>query len=198
MGQMSHRRHTKLRQTLLAAICTLTLGAGAPAWAEDAVAAVARIYATTLHTASSPAALTQALAADVSIAAVAAKVLGPPYTNAPAAQRADFDRVLLKVIALELHHKLSADVTFEILRSRALQTGDVVVFSRLTRRNGSEKLLDWKMRPCGARFCIYDLLGNNASYTAALRKDMGRRLAALNGSVAALTESLVAELAQQG
>ena len=56
-----------------------------------------------------------------------------------------------------------------VIRSKALKGGDVVVFSRLTKADGTEKKLDWKMRPCGTRYCIYDLLGNNASFSAARR-----------------------------
>jgi hypothetical protein len=184
------------RAATAALVLSASLQAGA-AQAEDAVQSVNRIYVETIAAASDPGQLAAGLAASVDLQAVAVKTLSEAYTSAPAADQADFNQLLLEIIAAELSRRIRSEYGFEILRARQLQTGDVVVFSRLTETDGVEKQLDWKMRPCGTQFCIYDLLSNNASFSASLRNDLTGRLAAAGGSVAQLNLSLRAEMNKQ-
>lgn len=165
--------------------------------AEDAVASVKRIYTATITAGSAPGLLSARLESSIDFAAVSQKILGEAYRNASAADRRNFDAVLLEVIALELSQKIRNDQEFEILRARKLRGDDVVVFSSLTRSTGSQKLLDWKMRPCGTRYCIYDLLSNNASFSASRRSEYTARLQAAGGSLATLTRALGAEVASR-
>ena len=183
------------RVALLVALSVAALAPAAAAPPEDATASVTRIYASTIEAGARPDRLAARLATSIDLDALSRKVLGPAYGKATPAERKDFKAVLLEVIALELSQRIRRDQDFEIIRSKALKGGDVVVFSRLTKADGTEKKLDWKMRPCGTRYCIYDLLGNNASFSAARRDDYAARLKAAGGSLAELTTALRAEVA---
>lgn len=186
----------RLRTARLAAAVTLAglFPAGA-APAEDAVASVRRIFTSTVEAAASPDILATRLAPSIDLEALSQKVLGMAYGAAPASDRADFDAVLLQVIALELSERIRKARTFEIFGTRDLRGADVVVFSRLTNTDGIEKRIDWKMRPCGSSFCIYDLLSDNASFSASRRDEYAARLQAAGGSLARLTDILRAQVA---
>lgn len=185
----------RLRKAGLGAL--LAVLAAPQAQAEDAVDSVLRIYQTVIQTGAAPERLARRLGPSIDLKTVAARVLGKAYLEAPARDRAEFEAVLLEVIALELSRRLDPAQEFEILRSRDLRDGEVVVFTRLTPDSGKERLIDWKMRPCGAAFCIFDLRRDNASFTAARRDDYAARLQAAGGTLAGLTADLRAEVAAQ-
>lgn len=161
---------------------------------DDAIAAVQRIYAETLAAAAAPDRLSQVLGTTVDLDALAQSVLGTAWESASAAERQDFAAVLRDVIAVELGRRIRTDGDFVIAGVRALGGADVVVLSRIGRTDGGETRLDWKMRPCGASFCVFDLIYNNVSFRADRRDDYAARLAALGGSVTALTAALRADI----
>lgn len=180
----------------LLAVAALTAAFRADAApAEDAVASVERIFRTTIEAGASADLLASRLAPWVDLDALSRKVLGTAYGNASATDRREFDAVLLKVIALELAQRIRRAKQFDILGARNLRGSDVVVFSRLTKDDGMAKLLDWKMRPCGTRYCVYDLLSDRASFSASRRDQYAARLQAAGGSLANLTSVLRAEVA---
>ncbi|WP_170940950.1 ABC transporter substrate-binding protein [Antarctobacter heliothermus] len=170
------------------------LGATA-ASAEDAVASVVRIYTTTVQTGQSPKRLADRLAPSIDLQTLSSKILGKAYASATPQDRSDFNAVLLEVIAFELSRRLGNEQTFTVLRSRTLSGGDVVVLTKVTKSDGSEKSIDWKMRPCGSVYCIYDLRSDNVSFSVARRDEFSARLQSAGGSLAGLTTSLRAEIA---
>jgi len=182
-------------RALVVVLMAAALLAAPRAQAEDAVASVLRIYQTVVQTGNAPDRLARRLGPSIDLKTLAARVLGKAYQEAPARDRADFEAVLLDVIALELSKRLGPDQEFVVLRSRDMRDREVVVFTRLTRADGSERLIDWKMRPCGTAYCIFDLRRDNASFTAARRDDYAARLQAAGGSLAGLTADLRAEVA---
>lgn len=116
---------------------------------EDAVEAVSRIYTTTLQTRADPARLADRLESSVDLRALATRVLGAAYTDATPAERADFEAVFLDVIALDLSERVRGDRQLAIFRTRSLDNGDIIVFSRIdeTRRHaGSDRLEDAALR----------------------------------------------------
>ncbi len=156
---------------------------------------VVNIYKTTIQAGQSPKRLADRLGPSIDLQTLSAKILGKAYANASPQDRADFNAVLLEVIAFELSKRLGNEQTFTVLRSRDLSGGEVVVFSKVTKTDGSEKSIDWKMRPCGSAYCIYDLRSDNVSFSVARRDEFSARLQSAGGSLAGLTASLRAEVA---
>ena len=161
---------------------------------DDAIAAVVHIYSDTAAAGSDTGKLSALLATSVDLEALASKVLGQAWNNATPAEQTDFKAVLRDVIARKLSTEFRADARFQITGARKTGAADIVVFSRLTRPDGHQDFLDWKMRPCAQKYCIFDLVRNNASFSVSRRDDYAPRLAALGGSVAALTRSLRSEI----
>ena len=187
-------RRSNSRLVLAAVLATAHASIAA---AEDAVEAVTRIYTTTVQTAADPALLADRLAGAIDLEALAIRVLGAAYSDATAADRTAFDAVFLNVIALELSERVHSDQQLVIFRTRSLDNGDIVVFSRITENDSSQGLIDWRMRPCGASYCIYDLRSDNVSFSVARRDDYAARLQSAGGSLAELTRRLQSEVAER-
>jgi ABC-type transporter MlaC component len=126
---------------------------------------------------------------------IARKVAGKAWDGASEAERREFRLVLRDVMAVELDRRIRPDDRLRINEAKPLGSRDVVVLTSQIRRDGSARRLDWKMRPCGGSFCLFDIVGNGASLTVARRDDYAARIRALGGSLAALTKNLRAELA---
>ncbi|MHB0953262.1 MAG: ABC transporter substrate-binding protein [Allorhizobium sp.] len=177
-------------------------GIAGPALAADtegAIAAVKRIHANTVEASKASAGrkvaqLSALLDKYLDLNEIASRVLGKAWDGASAGERQDFKRVLRDVMAVELSRKIRPDDRFAISGAKAINDRDVVVFSHQTRKDGSDRRLDWKMRPCRTSFCIFDLVGNGASLSVARRDEYAARLRALGGSLAALTRSIRAEI----
>lgn len=162
---------------------------------NGAVAAVEKIHALVVASASGPASrLAPLLERHLDLGEIARKVAGKAWDGAGESERRKFLVVLRDVMAEELDRRIRADDRLRINEAKPLGARDVVVLTSQIRRDGSARRIDWKMRPCGGSFCLFDLLGNGASLTIARRDDYAVRLKALGGSLAALTKSLRAEL----
>ncbi len=190
----------KIRTLILIAL--FAAGVAGPALAADtegAIAAVKRIHANTIEASKASAGkkiaqLSALLDRYLDLNEIARRVLGKAWDGASAGERQDFKLVLRDVMAVELSRKIRPDDKFAISGAKAINDRDVVVFSHQTRKDGSDRRLDWKMRPCRSSFCIFDLVGNGASLSVARRDEYAARLRTLGGSVAALTRSIRVEL----
>lgn len=131
----------------------------------------------------------------VDLNAVAGRMLGKTWQAASSSERRDFRNVLRDIVANELVRKVRGGDRFTIKGAKAIGARDTVVFSEQSLRGGGTRKLDWKLRPCGSSFCIYDLVLNGASMTIARRDEFAARLKSSGGSLGALTRSLRAELA---
>lgn len=196
-GRARHRWRGRL--TALACIVALWGGASSPAAAanlDGAIAAVEKIHALTVASASGPASkLAPLLERYLDLGEIARKVAGKAWESASEAERREFRQVLRDVMAVELDRRIRPDDRLRINEAKPLGSKDVVVLTSQIRRDGSARRLDWKMRPCGGSFCLIDIVGNGASLTVARRDDYAPRIKALGGSLAALTKSLRVELA---
>ncbi|WP_161784922.1 ABC transporter substrate-binding protein [Hoeflea sp. BAL378] len=167
----------------------------AAAGLDGAIAAVERIHATTVASAGAPVArLAALLESHLDLAEISRKVGGKAWDGASAAEKRKFTLVLRDVMAIELGRRIRPDDRLQVSGARPLGHADVVVLSSQIRADGSTRRIDWKMRPCGAGYCLYDLIGNGASLTLARRDNYAARLRALDGSLAALTRQLRAEI----
>lgn len=184
---------------VLVFLASLWGGAASPAAAaniDSAIAAVEKIHALTVASASGPAAkLAPLLERYLDLGEIARKVAGKAWDGASEAERREFRLVLRDVMAVELDRRIRPDDRLRINEAKLLGSRDVVVLTSQIRRDGSARRLDWKMRPCGGSFCLFDIVGNGASLTVARRDDYAARIKALGGSLAALTKSLRGELA---
>lgn len=184
---------------VLVFLASLWGGAASPAAAaniDSAIAAVEKIHALTVASASGPAAkLAPLLERYLDLGEIARKVAGKAWDGASEAERREFRLVLRDVMAVELDRRIRPDDRLRINEAKPLGSRDVVVLTSQIRRDGSARRLDWKMRPCGGSFCLFDIVGNGASLTVARRDDYAARIKALGGSLAALTKSLRGELA---
>lgn len=192
VGRTCHARRSHSRLVLAV---LLVMGNSGIAAAEDAVEAVTRIYTTTVETTADPARLADRLAGAIDLTALATRVLGAAYSDAAPADRAAFDAVFLDVIALELSNEVHSNQQLVIFGTRSLDNGDVVVLSRITENDSTQRLIDWRMRPCESSYCIYDLRSDNVSFSVARRDDYAARLQAAGGSLAELTRMLQSEVA---
>ncbi|WP_291832711.1 ABC transporter substrate-binding protein [Limimaricola sp.] len=179
---------------VLATLLALAPVAALAADVQGAAVAVNRIYGQTLANADMPEKLAEMVGKVVDLDGLSAQVLGPAWDGASQVDRADFEAALRDVIAVELARRLHPDLTFAITAIKPLRDDDVVVLSTLTRADGRVTRLDWKMRPCGDSWCIFDLIGDGASFSVARRNAYALRLDALNGSVPALVRSIRAEI----
>ncbi|HCL65156.1 MAG TPA: hypothetical protein DIC56_10020 [Rhizobium sp.] len=195
-------RQTPGRAWALIIMALFAAGIAGPALAADtegAIAAVKRIHANTVEASKASAGrkvaqLSALLDKYLDLNEIASRVLGKAWDGASAGERQDFKRVLRDVMAVELSRKIRPDDRFAISGAKAINDRDVVVFSHQIRQDGSDRRLDWKMRPCRTSFCIFDLVGNGASLSVARRDEYAARLRALGGSLAALTRSIRAEI----
>lgn len=175
-------------------LCPIASAASA-ANVDGAIAAVEKIHALTVASASGPAAkLAPLLERYLDLGEIARKVAGKAWDTATEAERQDFRRALRDIMAVELDRRIRSDDRLRVNDAKPLGSRDVVVLTSQIRRDGSARRLDWKMRPCGASFCLFDIVGNGASLTVARRDDYAARLKALDGSLAALTKSLRADI----
>lgn len=195
------RRFAGLRRPVLAvAVWFATLlgmasSATSAANVNGAIAAVERIHALVVASANGPASrLAPLLERHLDLGEIARKVAGKAWDSASESERRKFLIVLRDVMAVELDRRIRGDDRLRINEAKPLGARDVVVLTSQMRRDGSARRIDWKMRPCGGSFCLFDLVGNGASLTVARRDDYAVRLKALDGSLAALTRSLRAEL----
>lgn len=198
----AYGRRTPGQARALILLALFAAGVAGPALAADtegAIAAVKRIHANTIEASKASAGrkvarLSALLDKYLDLNEIARRVLGKAWDGASAGERQDFKLVLRDVMAAELSRKIRPDDRFAISSAKAINDRDVVVFSHQTRQDGSDRRLDWKMRPCRTSFCIFDLVGNGASLSVARRDDYAARLRILGGSVAALTRSIRAEI----
>ena len=162
---------------------------------DGAIAAVEKIHALVVASANGPASrLAPLLERHLDLGEIARKVAGKAWDGTGEGERRKFLTVLRDVMAVELDRRIRADDRLRVNDAKPLGARDVVVLTSQIRRDGSARRIDWKMRPCGGSFCLFDLVGNGASLTVARRDDYAVRLKALDGSLAALTRSLRAEL----
>ncbi|GEO83301.1 MULTISPECIES: ABC transporter substrate-binding protein [Alphaproteobacteria] len=181
------------------AVCILLLATStSPSIAaniDGAIASVERIHALIIASSTGPASkLAPVLERHLDLATISEKVAGKAWGAANETERRDFRRVLRDIMTVELDRRIRSDDRLRINDAKPLGSRDVVVLTSQIRRDGSARRLDWKMRPCGSSFCLFDLVGNGASLTIARRDDYAARLRALGGSLAALTASLRADL----
>lgn len=184
------------------AAIAFSVGLGAPlssvaaaANVDGAIAAVEKIHALTVAQANGPATkLAPLLERHLDLGEIARKVAGKAWDGASESERRDFRLALRDIMAVELDRRIRPDDRLRINDAKPLGSRDVVVLTSQIRRDGSARRLDWKMRPCGSSFCLFDIVGNGASLTIARRDDYAARLKALDGSLSALTKSLRADI----
>lgn len=126
---------------------------------------------------------------------LAAKTLGATYTTASANNKADFRAVLAEELATEIARKIKPGAQLSVTGTKPLGKTDVVVLTRVERDGGKPRRLDWKLRPCStAPYCVFDLVLDGASLSAARATDYAARLKANGGSLPDLTRSLRGDL----
>ncbi|MEX0853472.1 MAG: ABC transporter substrate-binding protein [Bauldia sp.] len=168
--------------------------AGAPA---DAVALVERVYAMAFEVAGDrsagrPQDGLHVLRDSFDGSAIARVVLGDRWERAAAGERREFVDALLDAIVGALVRRIgryrAQDVT--VVGTRAISNGDILVRSRLVSPLDDPLTVDWRVRGCGARPCIVDLLVGGASVSLERRNDVAARLAANDGSLSELIADL--------
>ena len=171
--------------------------AASAAQSEQVIAVVRSVHAQTLSAiaAKRTSRVSSIIERHVDLNTVAGRMLGKTWQAASAGERRDFRNVLRDIVANELVRKVRGGDRFTIKGAKAIGARDTVVFSEQSLRGGGTRKLDWKLRPCGSSFCIYDLVLNGASMTIARRDEFAARLKSSGGSLGALTRSLRAELA---
>lgn len=164
---------------------------------EQVIAVVRSVHAQTVSAigAKRTSRVSSIIERHVDLNAVAGRMLGKTWQAASTGERRDFRNVLRDIVANELVRKVRGGDRFTIKGAKAIGARDTVVFSEQSLRGGGTRKLDWKLRPCGSSFCIYDLVLNGASMTIARRDEFAARMKSSGGSLGALTRSLRAELA---
>lgn len=124
--------------------------------------------------------------------AIAKAVLGTRWGSASADDRAAVVDALLYAIAHNLADRLerTRDRNFAVLGTKVLANGDILVRSEFHRPLHRPTSVDWRVRHCGGKLCIGDVLVDGGSVTVQQRDRVAQRLAANGGSIPALVLDL--------
>jgi ABC-type transporter MlaC component len=119
---------------------------------------------------------------------IARAVLGTHWGSASADDRAAVVDALLDAIARGLADRLerTRDQNFVVLGTKVLTKGDILVRSEFRRPVHRPTFVDWRVRHCGGRLCIGDVLVDGGSVTVQQRDRVAERLAGNGGSIPAL------------
>jgi ABC-type transporter MlaC component len=143
--------------------------------ADRAIPVVNRIRDITINAANAASSkrrsiISTAIDRYVDVETLASRVLGKSYLEASAADKREFRSVLQEVLAGELSRRLRPGDRFDVTSAKSIGGSNVVVLTTVRRGNGETNRLDWKLRPCPAvAYCVYDLVYNGASLSAARR-----------------------------
>ena len=177
------------------ALLVLAFGvAPLPASADDKADAIALVQ--TVHQAAISPGPAEAQHKSISRAfdgkGIARAVLGTYWRSASADDRAAVVDALLDAIASGLADRLerTRDQNFVVLGTKVLANGDILVRSEFRRPVRRPKAVDWRVRRCGGRLCIGDVLVDGGSVTVQKRDRVADRLAGNGGSIPALVVDL--------
>jgi phospholipid transport system substrate-binding protein len=160
--------------------------------AADARALVARVHQGAFDAAHEGGGVPQAVRDAFDGPFIAEAALGKYWAGAPAADRAQFVDALLDAIVKTLVKRLGKhrDQDFQILSTKTIAGGDVVVRSRLSPPAQDPLTIDWRVHRCKAGLCIADVIVGGASMTVQRRDDLAARLKANGGSLPKLIADL--------
>jgi ABC-type transporter MlaC component len=82
------------------------------------------------------------------------------------------------------------DQNFVALGTKVLTKGDILVRSEFRRPLNRPTSVDWRVRRCGGRLCIGDVLVDGGSLTVQQRDRVAQRLAGNGGSIPALVADI--------
>jgi len=178
---------------ILLALLTLAIGIAPPACADeqgDAVALVETVHRAAITLGRGGPAETQrrSISAAFDGKGIARAVLGTNWSSASAGDRAAVVDALLDAIIRGLADRVgrTRDQNFVVLGTKLLPNGDILVRSEFRRLAGRPISVDWRIRHCGGRLCIGDVLVDGGSMTVQQRDRVAQRLASNGGSIPAL------------
>jgi ABC-type transporter MlaC component len=179
---------------LLIATCAPTLSASADEQG-DAVRLVETVRQAAIvlgHGGSAEAAQLRSISAAFDGKGIAQAVLGTHWRSASADDRAAVVDALLYAIAHRLADKLerTQDKSFNVLGTKALANGDILVRSEFRRALHRPTSVDWRVRHCRGQLCIGDVFVDGGSVTLQQRDRIAQVLAGNGGSIPALVVDL--------
>jgi ABC-type transporter MlaC component len=123
---------------------------------------------------------------------IAQAVLGTRWRSASADDRAAVVDALLYAIAHRLADRLerTQDKSFNVLGTKALANGDILVRSEFRRALHNPTSVDWRVRRCRGKLCIGDVFVDGGSVTVQQRDRIAQLLAGNGGSIPALVADL--------
>jgi len=160
--------------------------------ASDAKALVDRVHKAAFDAAHEGASVPQSVRDAFDGPYIAAAALGKYWDGASAGDRAQFVDALTDAIVKTLVKRLGKhrDQDFQILSTKNITGGDVIVRSRLAPPAQDPLTIDWRIHRCKAGLCISDLIVGGASMTVQRRDDLAARLKANGGSLPKLIADL--------
>lgn len=176
---------------LFAALAFLAVPAHADT-AGDAKALVDRVHKAAFDAAHEGGGVPQSVRDAFDGPFIAEAALGKYWASASAADRSQFVDALLDAIVKTLVKRLGKhrDQDFQILSTKTITGGDVIVRSRLSPPGQDALTIDWRVHRCKAGLCIADLIVGGASMTVQRRDDLAQRLRANGGSLPKLIADL--------
>ena len=179
------------------ALLLVAIGAAPPARADeqgDAVALVETVHqaAMALGRGGPAEAQRRSISAAFDGKGIARAVLGSRWGSASRDDRAALVDALLDAIVRGLADRLerTRDQDFVVLGTKVLAKGDILVRSEFRRPARRPASVDWRVRHCGGRLCIGDVLVDGGSLTVQQRDRVARRLAGNGGSIPALVADI--------
>jgi phospholipid transport system substrate-binding protein len=160
--------------------------------AGDAKALVDRVHKAAFDAAHEGAAVPQSVRDAFDGPFIAAAALGKYWDGASAGDRSQFIDALTDAIVKTLVRRLGKhrDQDFQILSTKTITGGDVIVRSRLSPPAQDPLTIDWRIHRCKAGLCIADLIVGGASMTVQRRDDLTARLKSNGGSLPKLIADL--------
>jgi phospholipid transport system substrate-binding protein len=176
---------------LFAALAFLTAPALADT-ASDAKALVDRVHQASFDVAHEGTPVPDLLRDAFDGPFIAQAALGKYWTSARPADRAQFVDALVDAVVKTLVRRLGRhrDQDFQIVSTKTITGGDVIVRSRLSPPGQDALTIDWRVHRCKAALCIADLIVGGASMTLQRRDDLAARLKANGGSLPKLIADL--------
>ena len=129
--------------------------------------------------------------------AIARAVLGARWGSASAAERDEFLSALQQNIAANIRLRIGGKASgVDVLGTRDLSNGDVLVLTRVRSEIDGIVAMDWRTRRCGAHRCVVDIIVGGASISIQRRDQYAAYLDVNGGSITDLIP--IMQLPQRG
>jgi ABC-type transporter MlaC component len=128
----------------------------------------------------------------IDTAGIARKVLGGYWAGASNSDRQEYIELVWQWVEDALVGRIAnlRSDDFIVMGARQLGNGDILVATRMTRRNGQVTSVDWRSHRCASGPCVIDLIIDGASVSIQRRDEFAARMRASGNSISEVITSI--------